>query len=480
MSTISKTRLVFMSGAAAALLATACWLATGAFPLTAAPQIVDDAPGVSVNLNGAELMHRAPVSYPAEALAKGVEGAVAVQVRIDAGGEVSDAEVISGPDELRKTVLQSVLTWHFDRSAASSTRTVNIDFTKPPENAQPARQLRSTQREDTAQAASAVPAPVPPRLPMTGRLERITIAGLSDSARIELLSRLPVRVGGEWSAESLAAVRAAVKEFDAHLTVGLARTGSGDLFLNIALAATGANSNPDGVYTAGNGVSPPAVLTKADPEYSEEARAAKYSGSVMLQVVVGTDGKADVIDVIRSVGMGLDEKAVEAVQKWTFRPGVLNGVPVPVRALIEVNFRLLDKPPAAGGGTGTGQAMNTSGSPGMQLLQGQRDQAGTPAAEGIYSVGNGTSPPRVLSKTDPSYSEEARAAKLSGAVTLSTVINTDGRAEDIRIVKGLGMGLDEMAVASVQQWVFSPGTHNGIPVKVRAQIEINFRLLDKE
>jgi TonB family protein len=99
--------------------------------------------------------------------------------------------------------------------------------------------------------------------------------------------------------------------------------------------------NGGGVYSVGNGITPPSVLTKVDPEYSEEARKAKYSGSVMLSIVVNTDGKAEEIKVVKSLGMGLDEKAIEAVQKWRFVPGKNKGMPVKVRAQIEVNFRLL-------------------------------------------------------------------------------------------------------------------------------------------
>jgi protein TonB len=99
--------------------------------------------------------------------------------------------------------------------------------------------------------------------------------------------------------------------------------------------------NGGGVYSVGNGTTPPTVLTKVDPEYSEEARKAKYSGSVMLSIVVNTDGKAEQITVVKSLGMGLDEKAIEAVQKWRFLPGKNKGVPVKVKAQIEVNFRLL-------------------------------------------------------------------------------------------------------------------------------------------
>ena len=96
-----------------------------------------------------------------------------------------------------------------------------------------------------------------------------------------------------------------------------------------------------GAYRVGGGVSAPAVLVKVDPEYSEEARKAKYSGTVVLSVVVDPEGKARDIRVVKSLGMGLDEKAIEAVEKWKFKPGMKAGLAVPVRAQIEVNFRLL-------------------------------------------------------------------------------------------------------------------------------------------
>ena len=96
-----------------------------------------------------------------------------------------------------------------------------------------------------------------------------------------------------------------------------------------------------GVYRVGGGVSQPTVLFKVDPEYSEEARKAKYSGTVMLKVIVDKSGKARDITVVKSLGMGLDEKAIEAVEKWKFKPGMKGGEPVNVQAQIEVNFRLL-------------------------------------------------------------------------------------------------------------------------------------------
>ena len=95
------------------------------------------------------------------------------------------------------------------------------------------------------------------------------------------------------------------------------------------------------VFRVGGGVSAPVLLFKKEPEYSEEARKAKFQGTVVLYVQVDASGKATHIKVMRSLGLGLDEKAMEAVQQWKFKPGYKDGKPVTVEATIEVNFRLL-------------------------------------------------------------------------------------------------------------------------------------------
>jgi len=91
----------------------------------------------------------------------------------------------------------------------------------------------------------------------------------------------------------------------------------------------------------GNGVSAPVLLTKVEPQYTEEARLAKYQGTVIVSVDIDANGLAQNMKVVRGLGLGLDEQALKAIAQWTFRPGMANGQPVPVMATIEVNFRLL-------------------------------------------------------------------------------------------------------------------------------------------
>ncbi|HZL56245.1 MAG TPA: TonB family protein [Bryobacteraceae bacterium] len=89
------------------------------------------------------------------------------------------------------------------------------------------------------------------------------------------------------------------------------------------------------------GLTTPVVIYRKDPEYSEAARKAKYSGSVVLSVTVAASGQAADVKVIRALGLGLDEKAIEAVKQWRFRPGTKEGMPVSVQTQVEVSFRLL-------------------------------------------------------------------------------------------------------------------------------------------
>lgn len=91
-----------------------------------------------------------------------------------------------------------------------------------------------------------------------------------------------------------------------------------------------------------NVVTQPVPIERPNPTYTEEAREARLQGTVVLNVVIDSAGKTKDISVVRELGLGLDAKAVEAVSTWKFEPARLkkDNTPVPVRANIEVNFRL--------------------------------------------------------------------------------------------------------------------------------------------
>ena len=96
-----------------------------------------------------------------------------------------------------------------------------------------------------------------------------------------------------------------------------------------------------GLYRVGGGVSAPVPLNNVEAEFSDEARRAKYQGVCIITLIVDAQGNPQNPHVTRALGMGLDEKALEAVRKYKFKPAMKDGkTPVPVMISIEVNFRL--------------------------------------------------------------------------------------------------------------------------------------------
>ena len=112
-----------------------------------------------------------------------------------------------------------------------------------------------------------------------------------------------------------------------------------------ALATQKANAMPApltaGVYRIGGAVKAPKLLQKVEPEYTDEARAAKLAGTVIVSVVIGIDGVAHDVQVVRGLGLGLDENSIAAVSQWRFQPGTKDSQPVPVAATIEINWKLM-------------------------------------------------------------------------------------------------------------------------------------------
>ena len=107
-------------------------------------------------------------------------------------------------------------------------------------------------------------------------------------------------------------------------------------------AATGNGNSGAGnlVFSMGDLSVMPVLIYKVDPEYTDQAKLSKYQGTVLLNLVIDDKGRPQQVRVARPLGLGLDEKAVEAVRHWRFRPGIKNGNAVAVAANVEVNFQL--------------------------------------------------------------------------------------------------------------------------------------------
>jgi TonB family protein len=349
--------------------------------------VVADGPGVSVDTGGAALMHRPSVAYPAAALAGRIEGTMVVQATVDSAGNVTDASVLSGPEELRKTAIQSVFQFHFVRGG-SNTHQVILTFHLPVENSQPAKP-RVIEQELPPPNGPSVPAgrvivsgqvALPPagspefqalmaqqqalsiqlrdasasrdqqammdimsqmrelnekRL-ASEKIRTITVTGLSDQIRSELLASLPIREGDAPTTENMAKLKDAVKQFDEHLLVSLMATGSPDE-VEIRIAVPG--SEPAGRIMVGGQVQEPNLTNKVNPVYPPLARSAGIQGAVVLAIVIGKDGSVQEIKLVSGHPL-LAPAAIAAVKQWTYKPLTMNGQPVEVSTQVTVNFAL--------------------------------------------------------------------------------------------------------------------------------------------
>jgi len=133
-------------------------------------------------------------------------------------------------------------------------------------------------------------------------------------------------------------------------------------------------------------------------------------------------------------------------------------------------------PPSSGPGTGGGIGTGTGGGVGPGKGGGVGPGEGGGIGGGVFRVGGGVSAPSIVYRVEPTYSEEARKAKYQGVVVLSAIVRRDGTIEILKVIRGLGLGLDENAISALKQWKFRPGMKNGVAVDVALNIEVNFSL----
>jgi len=127
-----------------------------------------------------------------------------------------------------------------------------------------------------------------------------------------------------------------------------------------------------------------------------------------------------------------------------------------------------------GRGGGIGNGAGTGLGPGSGAGIGPGSGGGT--GGGLYRPGSGISPPRLLKEVKADYTEEARRRGLTGEVVLEIVVRSDGAVGDVKLLHGLGAGLDERAISAVRRWRFSPAERLGTPVDVVVEVGVEFRL----
>lgn len=128
--------------------------------------------------------------------------------------------------------------------------------------------------------------------------------------------------------------------------------------------------------------------------------------------------------------------------------------------------------PGAGGGVGTGRGTGLGDGDGSGI----GDGTGGGTGGGPYRPGSGVEPPRLLREVRAEYSDAARRANLEGVVVLEIVVRRNGTVGDVRVLKGLGLDLNQQAMTAVRQWRFAPARMKGTPVDVVVEVEVEFRL----
>jgi len=140
--------------------------------------------------------------------------------------------------------------------------------------------------------------------------------------------------------------------------------------------------------------------------------------------------------------------------------------------LEETTAKADSRGPGEGGGVGRGTGTGLGEGDGSGIGPG----SGGGTGGGPYRPGSGITPPRLLREVKPDYTEDARQHGVKGEVLLEIVVRLDGSVGDVRLVDGLGYGLNDRAIAAVRQWRFAPAQRRGVPVDVLVEVAVEFRL----
>jgi TonB family protein len=275
---MSRLRVSTSTAALAAVVAATVWMGARWFPLQAAP-----APQEQTQQKPARVKMVQP-KYPVEAKMKGIEGDVVLHISVDDQGDVADAYVVSGPNELREASLQAVRQWKYDKTGAvpaSMDVTVTFSLEKPASVAKEKAKPRNDVQPGgpLAGVSGGVPGGVP--------------GGVKDG--------VPGGVPSEQGRPE--------------------------------------DSSPPKRIRVGGNVQAANLIYKVTPLYPPEAKEARVQGTVRMTVTVGNDGKVTDVQLVSGPDL-LVQSAMEAVWHWVYRPTLLNGEPVEVLTQVDVNYTL--------------------------------------------------------------------------------------------------------------------------------------------
>lgn len=278
--------------------------------------------------------------------------------------------------------------------------------------------------------------------------------------------------------------------------------------------------NPTGPQRVSPGVMQGSILHMVNPVYPPIAKQAHVQGAVVLHALISKDGTVEDLKVISGAPM-LIASAIDAVKQWKYTPYMIDGKAVEVETTIEVNYTLAPDLSCTYYSSGVAHAgtceesttdkgnyscraddnkalvqQQTGCESKVKRLQDSPHDNPVPAAilitpappsaaapnqaeyEGIRlrKLGGDVTTPVLIYKDEPTFTDEARKNKFMGIVLVNLIVDTKGQPQNVHVLRGVGMGLDEKAVTAVKQYKFKPATENGNPVPVALNVEVNFQV----
>jgi TonB family protein len=255
---------------------------------------------------------------------------------------------------------------------------------------------------------------------------------------------------------------------------------------------------PPNAVRVGSNIKPPTKVKDVKPVYPAVALNARVQGVVIVEAVIGEEGRVNAVRVLRSIPL-LNQAALDAVRQWEFTPTLLNGAPIPVVMTMTVNFTLGASGSGTGVGAGSGVGTGVGGgvgggvpggiaggvTGGVQggvsggVVTGSIPSAAVPPPPPLPSdtvkVGGGIRPPTKVVDVKAVYPAEAKDAGVQGVVILEVLIGKDGKVINAKVLRSIPL-LDQAALDAVRQWEFTPTQVNDVPLNVVMTVTVNFTL----
>jgi TonB family protein len=225
------------------------------------------------------------------------------------------------------------------------------------------------------------------------------------------------------------------------------------------------------------------VVSRVNPIYPPDAKAAHVEGAVVLRAVISTTGDIKQLEVISGPEM-LMKSATDAVGQWKYKPYLLNGQPIEVETTITVNYHFeASPPPSDARNTTQNVTRNIAQNVVQNTVQNAPNQFAevtpgpTPTGVQPKKIGGSVSAPKVIHQVEPEFSDQAKQDKTftSGNVLVHLWVDQNGNPSHVHVIRGVGEGLDEKAIEAVKQYKFTPAMEDGKPVLVELNIEVNFQ-----